>query len=200
MRIKLGLLLTLLLMGRVSAQGVSEYSLIYGTHKPLVYEFQTGAVAGDTLDSAGTVTTQWVQIGVSPLLPTSYDKTIINYNPEIFTVVLILDTLQEDNGNVPDSVGVKQILFELALDTTETAATAMDSTHIFLKDGNYNHLKYGDWMYEDILGTLAQWRDKPVWMNIRVPCGAFIRFKLTHPSALSANLGVKFTLILIGEN
>jgi len=193
----------------ISASGQSKYTnykqsnvsyLVGGEHTPIIYTFMTGSAAGDTLDSAGTYTTPWVQIGYSSYVSANRSEMTFELNPEFFTVILSLDTNQVVNGDVPDSVGVSQMSFEMAYDTTATAVTAMDSTHIFMQDGNYNHPLYGQWMFEDIIGTLAEWQDNPVWMTIRVPFGGFIRFKLTHPSALSANTGVRFTLTFIAEH
>lgn len=181
------------------AQTITDMSLMVGARKPLIY---TGV---DTIFArAGKQNQPWVQIGYSTLGSQAGNNNLLNYNPNIFTLVLDLDRY-----GAGDSVGLSKAWFNTAYDTTGGTANGYlgsvgeiwnaDSTNFFLQSGNYSHAKYGDWMYElikpvaDSLST-----DTTAYMySLRVLGGNWFRLIFQNDTTITAaNGGVVDTILV----
>jgi len=167
--------------------GLSPYGnneLLWGEHSPLIFSGQ------DTLDAV--TYTRWMQIGWAQDGSAASNAVVQKYYPRNWTFTFNLDAYPVGAAVSEDSVGSGTISFAVAMDTVGVALLDtiggtfnLDSTQIFIKDGNYTHPLYGQWMFEDIAAAVeGGMADTTNWAcPIRVLFPGFIRFTFTPPPA-----------------
>jgi len=167
-------------------------SYLGGEHSPLKFS------GIDTVLRTSSSTTNWLQIGWVDMLADNDENNVIaqRYNPEVFTLIIELDTLWAAG----DSVGLGAIRFEMALDTTDNAIWNADSSNLFVADGNYTHAQYGTWRFEDLTSEVFTSNYPPYSYPLRVLHGGFIRFVFTGYTKTTFDQDVRINWTLICEN
>lgn len=99
-----------------------------------------------TLDTAkDSIRTGWMQIGyiMDGNIAVTAQRLFNDLNPEFFTFEIA-------GASSGDSIGIEQIRFESAIDTTGSTYRMGCDSDIFVVDGNSAHNLYLSWVFEDI--------------------------------------------------
>ncbi len=97
--------------------------------------------------TSGGYTTSWLQVGYSPNASDGDNHNIRQYNPESFTLALLLTSVQGDTAQLSDAY------FEQIYDTTATEFWNADSSNVFIDSGTFTHYQYGNWRFEPLEDT-----------------------------------------------
>ncbi len=167
-----------------------------GEHATLIWE---GTVYLPKTSSAD-VYTDWIQYGWSPDDTLEDGSMAFHANPEVFALDILLDSYPTNNS-LQDSAILVSARFEYADSSSATIPYwNADSTNLFIADGNYNHAKYGDWMYEDIPKTAGGTVDDKGWtFNLRVTRpGGCLRLVFAGVNTMDDSTRIRYRLR--GEN
>lgn len=152
-----------------------------GEHFPLILNGQ-----GEIFGAAHPCTTIWVQTGYSPDADVSDNQNVAVFNPEVFTLGVKISCF-----SVGDSAKISEARFECAYDTTLSSFWNADSSNIFLEEGNFAHIDYGNWRFEALDDTSRRWL-----YPLKIMVGGYVRF--IFASDIEDTCSVDW--ILTGEN